>query len=211
MSHPLRSARIRAALFIGVALSCTDASAEESVIGADQIVDHLDSSKTFIRPRILAKAERLGIRQGIPGACRLFGMEGYLKDYVVWSADLKSAVEVSDGGAVGDVITAHYVEAMTCTSERAYVPKLTVKSIDENLDGSVTVRLPQIHNGPRRFPVVSGHVGVCSLLGYDAAVEYSREWSTRTGEGVSLALDGQIYEKASGTHLTALGCRNRPQ
>ena len=193
---------------MAVALSCADASAGEATIGADQVVDHLDSSKTFIHPRILAKAGRLGIRQGIPGACRLFGMEGYLKDYVLWSADLKNSVQVSDDGAVGDVITAHYLESITCTSEHAYMPKLTAKSIDENLDGSVTVRRPQIHSGPGRFPVVSGHVGVCRLLGYNTAVEYSRKWSIRTEEGVSLALDGQIYEKASGTYLTALECRN---
>jgi hypothetical protein len=194
---------------MGLILLCGDASASKPVIDADRIVDNLDSSRTFFHPRILDEEKRLGIRQGIPGACRLFGMEGYLRDYVVWSADLMNAVRVSGDGTVGAVVEpARYVEAMTCTSERAYQPKLTVKSIRENPDGSVTIELPEIHNGPRHFPVLSGHTGICRMLGYNDAVEYSREWSTRTTRGVSVAPDGQIYEKASGTHLTALACRN---
>lgn len=208
MSVPLDTARIQAALFIGVLLLCTDACAGKRVIDADQIVVNMDSSKTFIRPRILGEAGRLGIRQGIPGACRLFGMEGYLKDYVVWSADLKNAVPVSDDGTIGDVEAAHYVESMTCTSRQAYFPKITVESIEKNGDGSVTVRLPQIHHGTGQFPVLSGHTAVCRMLGYDKAVKYSLEWSSQRVAGVNLALDGRIYEKASGTYLTALGCKN---
>lgn len=191
-----------------MALLCTDACAGRPVIDADQIVVNLDSSKTFIRPRIQGKAERFGIRQGIPGACRLFGMEGYLKDYVVWSADLTNAVPVSDDGTIGEVETAHYVESMTCTSRRAYLPKITVESTEKNTDGSVTVGHPQIHHGAGHFPVLSGHTAVCRMLGYDEAVKYSLEWSSERVTGVNLALDGQIYEKASGTYLTRLGCKN---
>ena len=211
MKLPIKSGRIQAALALGMALHCTDAFAGKPVIGAEQIVENLDSSKTFIHPRILDEAERLGIRQGVPGACRLFGMEGYLKGYVVWSADLRNGVRVGDDGTLGDVEIAPYIESMTCTSEKAHRPRITVKSIDENADGSVTVSLPQIHHGPEQFRVLSGHTGVCQLLGYEEAAEHSREWSTETIAGVSLAADGQVYEKASGTYLTVLGCRHRPQ
>ena len=215
MKLPIGSVRIQTAslvgLFLGVALVCMDSSAGRRVIGAEEIVDNSDSSKTYIYPRILGEAERFGIRQGIPGACRLFGMEGYLKDYVVWSSDLKKGVPVADDGTLGDVETAHYVESMTCTSSKVHWPKITLKSISENADGSVTVRLPRIHYGPENFLVLSGHVGVCRLLGYDETVGHSREWSTQATAGVSLAADGQIYEKSRGTYLTALGCRSGSQ
>jgi hypothetical protein len=180
------------------------------MVHAERILDNLDSTRTFIHPRILGEAGYLGIGQGIPGACRLFGMEGYLKDYVVWSHDLKDGVPVSEDGQVGEVRVGSYVEEMTCTSGQPYFPKITVESMSKNSDGSVTIRLPQIHNGPSHFPILSGHAGACRLLGYSQKVEYSREWSSQRTPGVSLALDGKIYEKASGTHLTALGCKNEP-
>lgn len=199
-------ARFRVALLIWTTLSCV--AAARPVIHADETLENLDSSKTFIRPRILGEAGPLGIGQGIPGACRLFGMEGYLKDYVVWSGDLKDVVSVSNDGHVGDVRSGKYVESMTCISGQHYMPKITVESKTKNPDGSVTMRLPRIHNGPRYFPILSGHAGACRLLGYDDTVKYSLEWSEQPTAGVSLAMDGQIYEKASGTYLIALGCRN---
>jgi hypothetical protein len=45
-------------------------------------------------------------------------------------------------------------------------------------------------------------------LGYDKIVEHSLEWSAQRALGVALALDGQIYERATGTHLTQMGCNN---
>jgi hypothetical protein len=200
------SAIFRIAVLIWVTLS--SAAAFMPVIQADEILENPDSSKTFIRPRILGESGSWGIGQGIPGACRLFGMEGYLKDYVVWSGDLKDAVSISNDGHVGEVQIGSYVEAMTCTSVQPYFPKITAESRSQNSDGSVTIRLPQIHHGPRHFPVLSGHAGACRLLGYSQKVEYSLEWSTRRARGVSLALDGQIYERATGTYLIALGCRD---
>lgn len=200
------SGRFRIAILVGVTLVC--AAASRPVIQADEILDNPDASKTFIHPRILGESEPVGIGQGIPGACRLFGMEGYLKDYVVWSSDLRDAVPVSDDGHLGEVRYGSYVEEMTCTSGKAYLPKITAESRIKNSDGSVTIRLPQIHHGPRRFPILSGHAGACRLLGYGEKVEYSLEWSAQRAVGVSLALDGQIYEKARGTYLIALGCRN---
>ncbi|MAG32045.1 MAG: hypothetical protein CL908_14275 [Deltaproteobacteria bacterium] len=179
-------------------------------IAADETLTNPDSSKTFVRPRIVSQGGRLGIRQGIPGACHMFGMAGYLKEYVVWSNDLMDGVPLADDGRVGEVQRAKYVESMTCTSSQPYVPKITTQSKSENPDGSVTMGLPQIHHGPQEFPILSGHAGACQLLGYTHAVQHSREWSERRVLGVSLAADGQIYEVASGTSLTAFGCRNEP-
>ena len=195
------------ALSTGVAILCMDAHGGELMTRSDQVVENLDSSKTIVRPRVLGDGERLGIRGGIPGACLLFGMHGYLKDYVVWSSDLKNSVHIGKNGEIGEVRNEHYLESITCTPKPVHRPKITVQAIEENSDGSVTVRFPQIHDGPSHFPVLSGHAGVCRMLGYDEVVEYSRVWSAGSASGVSMAFDGQIYEKASGTHLTALGCK----
>lgn len=208
MKLGIGSARFRVVLLIWSTLSCV--AAAKPVIHADEILDNPDSSKTFIHPRILGESGPLGIGQGIPGACRLFGMEGYLKDYVVWSSDIKDVVPVSNDGHLGEVRIGSYVEAMTCTSGQDYLPKITAESRSQNADGSVTIRFPQIHHGPRSFPILSGHAGACRLLGYGHKIEYSLEWSAQRAAGVSLALDGQIYEKALGTYLIALGCRNKP-
>ncbi len=202
---------LASSVVIVVALLCTQASGGTPAVDADRIEENLDSSKTITRPEVLGGVERLGIRQGIPGACHLFGMDGYLKEYMVWSADLKLAVQVHDDGTVADAESAHYVVSMTCTPTRGHMPEITVTSRKENPDGSVTMTLPQVHHGPRRFLILSGHTGACRLLGYAAAVESSREWSEHAVDGVSLAMDGKIYEKASGTFLTALACTNEPQ
>lgn len=207
----MRDVRLRAALLSAALLHGVAASAGSPVIRADRVVDNPDSSKTFFRPHIVAETGELGIRRGIPGACRLLGMEGYLSAYVVWSNRLESGVAIGDDGTLGEVEHAAYVESMTCTATRAHLPELEARSIDENADGSVMVRFPEIHHGPRRFPVLSGHAGACRLLGYNTPVEDSREWSRGTREGVSLALDGAIYEEGFGTTLTALGCNNAPQ
>lgn len=207
------------ALSAGVPPRRARASSGGSEIRAARVVTNLDSSKTFIHPRIVDEADQrgseagieLGIRQGIPGACRLFGMDGYLKDYVVWSSDLRDGVPVGDDGELGAVEAGRYVESMTCTAGQPYSPKISVESQTENADGSVTLRLPQIHHGPRSFPVLSGHAAVCRLLGYSESVGHSLEWSTGQMAGVSLAFDGQIYEKASGTRLTSLRCKNETQ
>ncbi|MBJ20129.1 MAG: hypothetical protein GY910_26285 [bacterium] len=212
MMPRLRSARFETGLIVGcvvlLAAACT--AGPPVAIRADQIVDNLDSTRTFVRPRIQGEAGHLRIGQGIPGACRLFGMEGYLKEYVKWSLDLGEAVPVSEDGQVGEARLGRYIEAITCTPKRSHVPRITVESKSEASDGSVTVTGPRVHHGPEHFPILSGHAGACQLLGYAQKVEYSLEWSSGPAHGVSLTLSGRIYERASGTYLTALGCKQKP-
>ncbi len=191
-------------------------SGGQAVIEAEEVVDNPDSSRTFVSPWIvmdpLDRDLRFRIRQGVPGACRLFGMSDYLRGFVVWSKDLRDAVGVNGDGSISDVEVGHYVESMTCISDQPYVPKITVKERKERLDGAVTVTLPLIHSGSATYRVVSGFLaGVCRLLGYNSAVKYSEEWSAATAAGVSLGFDGQIYIEETGTYLTSLECRNVDQ
>ena len=118
---------IAGACLIGWLLACGQAAAAEA-IEADQIIDNPDASKTFVRPRVWTGGSYLRIRRGVPGSCRLFGMEGFLSDYVVWSSSLLDAVEVRDDGGVGEKMRGQYIKAMTCTSGGTYVPKVTARS-----------------------------------------------------------------------------------
>lgn len=208
-------AMARPVLIAGLALFLGDVSGgtsfAQSLIDADQVIENLDSSRTFIRPFIVVESGRLGIRQGVPGACRLFGMNDFLRGHVVWSTDRMEGAKISDKGVVSDTQPGFYIESITCISEEPYVPMITAEAIHENDDGSVTVKMPQIHSGAEHYRIISGFAtGACRLLGYNTAVKYSLEWSTQKAAGVSLGYDGQIYDKASGTFLTGLNCKNRP-
>lgn len=161
-----------------------------------------------MRPRVQAEDGLLPVRRGVVGLCRLFGMDGYLREYVVWSARPMVAVEVHADRSLGEPMPGPYIEEMTCTKGTAYRPILEAASVDRHENGSITVHTPRIHNGPGVLPIVSGHVGACRLLGYDAIVRESLRWSARRSAGVALARDGQIYDRTSGTVLVEMGCTN---
>lgn len=198
---------IASATLVNCMLTCGYGVAGPTV-EAEQIIDNPDASKTIVRPRVSTGGGYYRIRRGVPGSCRLFGMVGFLSDYVVRSSDAGESVEILQDGGMGKKMRGQYIEAMTCISAKPYFPKLAAESIDRHPDRSVTVRAPRIHTGPEKLPITSGHVGACRLLGYDATVEYSLQWSKRRAAGVSLALDGQIYSRADGTYVMAMGCRN---
>ena len=180
---------------------------------ADQIIENIDSSKTFVRPWVMGDAGageiKVGIRQGIRSVCRLFEMEDYFKDFVVWSTELRATAKVSPEGGVGVVSMDYPIESITCISNQYYTPKITAATIDKKDDGSIIVTQPWVSNGPSLFPIHSGHLGGCLLLGYKSPVKHSLKWSTTRRLGVSLALDGQIYSKELGTFIAGFGCRNK--
>lgn len=185
-------------------------------ISADRVIDNPDSTVTFIHPWLPGTAEysgeRLGIRRGVPGACRLFGLDDFLRGQVVWSKDMGPGVSVGENGALGTIEPGYYIESMTCMTAHDYVPAITVEAIDPHADGSVTVRMPLIHTGMQRYPIVSGFsAGACRLLGYNSAIPYSQEWSEQQVAGVSMGFDGQIYDQASGTYLMAFRCKSKPR
>lgn len=192
------------------ALLCHSAIAELPEIYANQVVDNPDTSRTFFEPWIAAEdGSQLRILQGVPGACRLFGMSDYLAGYVVWSKDLRQAVRVASDGSISDIRNGHYIESMTCISGQPYLPKLLAEEITFRPDGSVTVTMPVVYSGPDRYWIVSGFsVGACRLLGYNATIQFSQEWSLETVSGVSLGFEGKIYGDATGTYLTSLRCKN---
>ena len=187
-------------------ISCQVATGDWQ-IHADQVLQNPDLSKTFKSPHFKAPAGRMELAGGVPGICRPFGMEGYLKEYISWSGDLRPSVRVGDDGTIGVVETSHYLKAITCTAEVPYVSILTTEAIEKNSDDSIVVQSPEIHNGPERFPILSGHLGVCRRLGYGEIVEFSRKWSEEMVHGVALGLDGKIYEKSRGTYLKSLACK----
>lgn len=216
--------QIRPALVISLVLACTSAPAgqpaEPSIgngrISADRVITNPDSSVTFVHPWVPGRAdhsgERLAIRRGVPGACGLFGLDDFLRGHVVWSKQIEPGVSIDKDGTLGEIEPAYYIASMTCITGQDYVPKITAEAINQNADGSVTVIMPLIHTGTKNYPIVSGFsAGACRLLGYNSAIQYSQEWSEQQVAGVSLGFDGQIYEKASGTYLTALRCKNKPR
>ncbi|MFV1981088.1 MAG: hypothetical protein ACC655_08045 [Rhodothermia bacterium] len=211
----IRRSRAIFGLVAGLALCLGDVFAatsfDQGLIDADRVIENLDSSKTFIRPVVIGESGRLGVRQGAPGACRLFGMDDFLRGQVIWSTARRDGASISDQGVVSDIKPGFYIESITCIAAEPYIPKITVDAIHENADGSVTVDMPEIHSGAEHYRIVSGFAaGACRLLGYNTAIQYSLVWSTQKAAGVSLAYDGQIYSKASGTYLTGLSCKNKP-
>ncbi len=199
--------------FIGLLLLIPVAvvAAGKGVIRAAQIVENPDTSRTFVHPLVSLSAGRevhqYGIRRGVPGACRLVGMHDFLSDYVQWSRELAETVAIDPDGSVRDILTGYYIESMTCIPDPAPLPVITAKSLQRNSDGSVTVEMPVLHHGPNNFPIHSGHVGACRLLGFSKAVKYSLKWSEQRVNSVSLAADGNIYSKATGVYLTAMDCK----
>jgi hypothetical protein len=175
---------------------------------ASRIIENPDSTRTFVDPEISTEDGRFRIGQGVAGACRLFGMDGLLSGYVVWSAVLAASVEVRDDGSIGEPAPGTYVESMTCTSGASYRPKLVSSDTRRNPDGSVTITTPAVHTGTDRLPVLSGHLGACRLAGYREVVADTLAWSTARAEGISLAADGKIYQRGAGTYMTSLGCRD---
>ena len=184
-------------------------------ISADRIIENPDSTVTFIHPWISGEndfSKQLEILGGVPGACRLFGLDDYLRGHVIWSKELRSGAKVGEDGAIGNAASGHYIESMTCLRGSDYIPSITVEEFTENPDGSITVTMPVIHTGNERHPIVSGFsTGACRLLGYNTVIQYSQVWSEEQVRGVSLGYDGQIYEKSSGTYLIGFRCKNRPQ
>ena len=175
---------------------------------ASRIIENPDSTRTFVDPAISTQDGLVRIGRGVAGACRLFGMDGLLSGYVVWSSVLAESVEVRDDGSIGETAPGTYVESMTCTSGASYRPKLVASDTRENPDGSVTITAPAVHTGTDRLPVLSGHAGACRLAGYGEAVEDTLAWSATRAAGVSLAADGKIYQRGAGTYMTSLGCRD---
>jgi len=122
---------------------------------------------------------------------------------------LAESVKINQAGDVSDPDYGRYVESMTCISGNSYMPKAAAHAVNSNPDSSVTIVGPLVHSGPESFAILSGHRGVCSLFGFNTVVQQSLQWSSQSIAGVSLTIDGQIYEKGLGTYLTALGCKNK--
>ena len=181
-------------------------------IHAQQIIDNPDSSKTFLHPLVSLSDEdhrhHYGIRGGVPGACRLAGMDDFLRDYVHWSKDPAESVAVDKDGAVSEVSSGYYIESMTCIPKPKPLPVIIAKAVRDGGSGTVTVEMPFLHHGPSRFPIHSGHTGACQLLGYDNAVKYSLKFSEQRVSSVSLDAEGQIYSKATGNYITVMNCRD---
>jgi len=201
-------------LFVGSA-SAGEQNADQQSIHALQIIENADASKTFVQPRLRTgkgdSAIQHRITRGVPGLCELFGMDGFLQDYVVRSDDIQNGVELSNDGVVVAFKPGHYIESVTCTAAQPYWPTLIAESIEQHADGSVTVLMPSIHTGPENFRIVSGYtVGACRLLGYNAMVKRYLAWSEQRVAGVSMSMDGRIYLDATGTYLTSITCKNAP-
>lgn len=185
-------------------------------IHAEQVIENTDASKTFttlwLRSGAGDSTEQHRISRGVPGICKLFGMDGFLQDYVVRSDDIRGGVELSDDGMIVAIRSGYYIESVTCTAAQPYWPRLIAESIEQHADGSITALMPTIHTGPETFRIVSGFTaGACRLLGYNTVVKHSLVWSEQRVAGVSISMDGRIYSEALDTHLTSISCKNVSQ